>query len=169
MKRITLIGTLVVALSLVGTSQARGPSTKQNGSEPVISAFTSICAVAGYADYGFCGGDVATFTNVGGKLNAIQPKPGQYNLEFTFTNLTPGVEYRLWATRDAVPFGGMWAEVGTTVADESGSVSYKLKSDAPGGMGFDLNTVQGDITIVTSWWSGQHLVVNGDTTLSTAA
>ena len=169
MKRVMLTGLLVAALSLAGTSHAGGPVTKQNGSQPAISAFTPICAVSGFADYGLCGGSAATFANVGGKMNAIQPKPGQYNLEFTFTNLTPGVEYRLWATRDAVPFGGTWFEVGRTVADESGSVSYKLKSDAPDGLGFDLNTVQGDITIVTSWWSGQQLVVNGDGSLSTAA
>lgn len=169
MKRITLTGMVVVALSLAGTSQAGGPVTKQNGSEPVISAFTSICAVSGYADYGLCGGDVTRFTDVGGRLNAIQPKRGQYNLEFTFDHLTPGVEYRLWATRDAVPFSGTYTEVGRMVADESGSVKYKLKTEEPGGLGFDLNTVQGDITVVTSWWSGQHLVMNADGSLSTAA
>ena len=45
-----------------------------------------------------------------------------------------------------------------------------LSSPCPGGLGFDLNTIAaGDVTIMTSWWSGQKLVVNADTTLSTAA
>ncbi len=162
-------GILVGALALAGTSQAGGPITKQNGSDAVIKAFTSICAVSGYADYGLCGGDVTKFTNVGGKMNAIQPKAGTYNLEFVFTNLTPGVEYRLWATRDAVPFGGTFTEVGRATADGAGSAKYQLQTTSPGGLGFDLNTVQGDTTIVTSWWSGQKLVVNADSTLSTAA
>jgi hypothetical protein len=35
-------------------------------------------------------------------------------------------------------------------------------------LGFDLNTVQGDVTIVTSWWSGQYLVVKPDGTLTWA-
>ncbi len=55
------------------------------------------------------------------------------------------------------------------LADESGAVKYTLKTDAPGGLGFDLNTVQGDITVVTSWRSGQRLVVNADGTLSSSA
>ena len=162
-------GILVGALALAGTSQAGGPVTKQNGSNAVIKAFTSICAVSGYADYGLCGGDVTKFTDVGGKMNAIQPRAGTYNLEFVFTSLTPGVEYRLWATRDAVPFGGTYTEVGTAIADGAGSATYQLQTTSPGGLGFDLNTVQGDITVVTSWWSGQKLVVNADSTLSTAA
>jgi hypothetical protein len=57
----------------------------------------------GYADYGLCGGVTSTFSGVGGKLNAIQPKLGTYNFEFLFTGLTPATEYKLLATRDAVP------------------------------------------------------------------
>ena len=53
-------------------------------------------------------------------------------------------------------------------ADESGSAKYKLQTNAPAGSGFDLNTAQGDVTIVTSWWSGQSLVVDADGTLSAA-
>jgi hypothetical protein len=168
MRRVMTGGILVCALALAGTSQAAGPVTKQNGSDAVIKAFTSICAVSGYADYGLCGGDTTKFTDVGGRMNAIQPKAGTYNLEFVFTGLTPGLEYRLWSTRDAVPFGGSFAEVGRAIADGTGSVKYQLQTTSPGGLGFDLNTVQGDITIVTSWWSGQKLVVNPDSTLSTA-
>jgi len=169
-KRINLTTVLVVALAIVGAavatspSQAGGPITKQNGSSPAFEQFTSICAVSGYANWGFCGGDVTKFTDVRGKMNAIQAKTGRYNLEFAFTKLTPGVEYRLWATRD----GGTFLEVGRTFADESGSVKYKLETNAPAGLGFDLNTAQGDVTLVTSWWSGQRLVVNADGTLSAA-
>lgn len=45
-------------------------------------------------------------------MNAIQAKPGRYNLEFEFSNLTPGVEYRLWSTSD----GRSFTEVGRMVA-----------------------------------------------------
>ena len=160
----TLLSVLVATAILVPASQA-APITKQNGKSPAIEAFTSICAVSGYASYGFCAGDTTKFTNVRGKMNAVQAKPGRYNLEFEFTNLTPGLEYRLWSTRD----GSSFTEVGRVVASATGGVAYKLQTDAPGGLGFDLNTVQGDVTIVTSWWSGQKLVVNPDSTLSTSA
>ena len=145
-----------------------GPITKQNGSKPAFNAFTSICAVAGYADYGYCAGDVTAFTNVKGKLNAIQAKQGRYNLDFTFGNLTPGVEYRLWATRDAIPYDLSFFEVGRAFADALGNASFKLQTTQPGGFGFDLNTVEPNVTIVTSWWSGQYLVVNPGRTLTWA-
>ena len=54
------------------------------------------------------------------------------------------------------------------MVNDVGSSPSKLQTDAPGGLGFDLNTIQGDITVVTSWWSGQKLVVNPDSTLGTA-
>lgn len=158
---------LVAALALAATAQGGGPVTKQNGSAPVIAAFTSICAVPGYADYGLCGGSTSTFAGVGGKINAVQPKPGRYNLDFSFSGLTPGVSYRLWSTRNAVPFGGVWSEVGRGAADASGSISFKLQTTDPAGLGFDLNTLEGDTTIVTTWWSGQKLKVNPDSSLST--
>jgi hypothetical protein len=157
-----------IAIGVAAAPSQAGPITKQNGSKPAFNAFTSICAVPGYADYGLCGGDPTRFTDVKGKMNAVQAKQGRYNLDFTFTNLTPGVEYRLWATRDAIPFRGTYLEVGRAFADGSGNVAYKLQTTEPGGLGFDLNTVQGDVTIVTSWWSGQYLVVNADGTLSWA-
>ena len=164
MKTVWTTATMVVALVLVGSSIAASPP-KQNGSTPVIKAFTPICAVPGYANYGLCGGQTTTFNGVSGKMNAIQPKPGKYNLDFSFGGLTPGVEYRLWATKDAIL---PWTEVGRMVATETGSLSFKYQTDSPGGLGFDLNTINGDITIVTSWWSGQKLIVNGDGSLSTA-
>ena len=52
------------------------------------------------------------------------------------------------------------------VADESGSVSVQAPDGRPDGLGFDLNTISGDITIVTSWWSGQQLSVNPDGSLA---
>lgn len=170
MKRMRLTIVFVSVLAIVGaagvTSSSRaggGPITKQNGSTgPAFDKFTSICAVPGYVDWGLCGGDVTKFTEVKGKMNAVQAKAGRYDLGFEFRSLTPGVEYRLWATRD----GASFLEVGRMFADASGSARYKLQTDAPAGLGFDLNTVQGDITIVTSWWSGQQLVVNADGTVS---
>ncbi len=173
MKHVQLTSVLaaVAASIAVGVAAApsyAGPITKQNGSKPAFNAFTSICSVTGYADYGLCGGNATTFAEIKGKMNAVQAKQGRYNLDFTFTNLTPGVEYRLWATRNAVRFNGTYLEVGRAVADGSGSAAYKLQTTEPGGLGFDLNTVQGDVTIVTSWWSGQYLVVNPDGTLTWA-
>jgi len=166
MKTVWTAATMVVALVLVGSSIAASPP-KQNGQSPAIKAFTPICAVPGYADYGLCGGQTTTFSTVTGKMNAIQ-KPDRYNFDFSFGGLTPGVEYRLLATRDAVPFGGTWLEVGRAVASASGALSFQYQTNAPAGLGFDLNRVAGDITIVTSWWSGQKLILNADGTLSTA-
>ena len=159
---------IVATLVLAGSSQAGGPVTKQNGSTPVISKFTSICAVDGYAGYGLCGGSKTTFSGVGGKMSAVQPKSGTYNLDFSFSGLTPATEYRLWATYDAVRFDGTWKEVVRGVTDASGSIKLSVQTTAPNGLGFDLNTIEGNITIVTSWWSGQKLVLNADGTLSTA-
>jgi hypothetical protein len=164
MKTVRIGMTIVAALVLAGSSQAGGPVTKQNGSKPVISTFTPICAVPGYASYGFCGGQATTFSGVSGRMNAVQAKPGRYNLDFSFSGLTPLKEYRLWSTSDAVS----WLEVGRAFTDGSGSVKFSLQTTSPGGLGFDLNTIaEGDITVMTSWWSGQKLVVNADSSLST--
>jgi hypothetical protein len=162
------VAAAVLAVGVVAAPSNAGPITKQNGVNPAFDAFTSICSVPGYADYGLCGGDATRFTQIKGKMNAVQAKQGRYNLDFSFTNLTPGVEYRLWATRDAIPFQGTYLEVGRAFADAAGNAAYKLQTTSPGGLGFDLNTVQGDVTIVTSWWSGQYLVVNADGTISWA-
>ena len=164
MRRVLTPLAIAAALAFAAVSQA-GPITKQNGSAPVISRFTAICAVPGFASYGLCGGQPTTFAEVAGKMNAVQAKGGRYNLEFSFSGLTPGNEYRLWSTGDAA----IWTEVGRMVATESGSLEFSLQTTSPGGLGFDLNTLGGDVTIVTSWWSGQKLVVNADGSLSTAA
>jgi hypothetical protein len=164
MKRVLLV-TLLAALSIAGLAQAKGgPITKQNGAKGGLDVFTSICSVSGYANYGYCGGDVTRFTDVTGRINAMQFDPGVYRLDFNFDKLTPGAEYRLWATRD----GSSYLEVGRMVASDSGSVSYRLQTNDPAGLGFDLNTINGDATIVTSYWSGQTLVVNPDGTLDAA-
>jgi hypothetical protein len=157
-----LLFAAVAALSVVGLGQA-APITKQNGSSPVLQ-FRSICALSTYVNYGFCGGDPNKFADVEGKLNAVQPKLGQYNLDFSFKNLTPGVEYRLWSND-----GAGWVAVGQAFADESGAVSYKLQTENPNGLGFDLNTVSGNITIMTSWWSSQQLVKKADGMLSSVS
>jgi hypothetical protein len=168
MKSIPNVVALIAALTLAASAQS-GPITKQNGSSPVLAPFTPICAVPGYADYGLCGGSTSTFSDVGGKLDAVQPKPGRYNLEFSFSGLAPFVEYKLLATRDAVPFGGTWVEIGRAVSDLGGVVSIKWQTTEPAGLGFDLNRVGGDVTITTSWWSGKKLVVNPDSSLGVGA
>jgi hypothetical protein len=159
-----VLSAALAALALAAAAHA-GPITKQNGSSPVVGAFTSICAVPGYAHYGYCNGDTATFSAVGARMNAVQPKPGTYNLDFAFSALAPGVSYRLWSTRD----GMTWTVEGTAVADETGAVSFSVRTTAPAGLGFDLNTEEPNITLVTTWWSGQTLVVNPDGTLGTAS
>ena len=163
MKRVLLLA-VISALSIAGAAQAKGgPVTKQNGSAPVLS-FTSICSVPRPTrTTAICGGDVTKFTDVDGKLNAVQAKRGRYNLDFAFSNLTPGVEYRLWSTRS----GTAWVEVGRMFADAvriRARTSFRRTS--PSGLGFDLNTISGDITIVTSWWSDQQLSVNPDGSLA---
>ena len=93
--------------------------------------------------YGFCGGDATTFSNVTSKLNAVQSKAGRYTLDFSFGNLIPAVEYRLWGTRDRFS----WFAIGTVATSESGSVKFSFQTTEPAGLGFDLNTVnEGNIT-----------------------
>lgn len=151
---------VVVAACVFVAAAAGKPLAKQNGKSPAFEDFTSICTLPPYLFYGFCNGDATRFTNVRGKMNAVQAKPGRYNLEFTFENLTPGVNYRLWGNN------GSFFSIGTAVADSSGSVEYSYQTTSPAGLGFDLNTVLGDVTIVTSYWSNQLLTVNPDGTLS---
>ena len=110
--------------------------------------------MSGYASYGNCGGDPATYTDVVGRMNAIQAKQGRYNLDFTFTNLTPGATYRLWGNN------GSWFSVAVAVADATGAAKFSYQTTSPAGLGFDLNLEDGNITVVTSYWSGQLLVLN---------
>jgi hypothetical protein len=160
----TSVSLLVLALSLLVASVwvsagAAKPITKQNGSQPVLT-FTSICTVSGYASYGFCNGDPTTFTDVGGRMNAVQAKPGRYNLGFSFTNLIPGRTYRLWGN------DGGWFSIGTAVADANGDAKFSYQTTSPAGLGFDLNYDDPNITVVTSYWSGQRLSTNADSSLA---
>jgi hypothetical protein len=146
---------------------AGGPITKQNGNSPAFANFTSICTLPGFISYGFCNGDATTFTNVKGRIDAVQPKVGQYNLDLTFTNLTPGAPYRLWGNN------GSFFVIGAALANASGTLKFSYQTSSPGGLGFDLNRIldstvngPGDVTVVTSYWSHQLLRVNPDTTLS---
>ena len=163
----TLIALLALALAALAATvlPAMGfakPITKQNGSQSVLT-FTSICSVTGYASYGNCGGDPATYTDVVGRMNAIQAKQGRYNLDFTFTNLTPGATYRLWGNN------GSWFSVAAAVADATGAAKFSYQTTSPAGLGFDLNLEDGNITVLTSYWSSQLLVLNPDGTVSSPA
>jgi hypothetical protein len=174
MKRMSLILALVAALVLAAGSFG-GPGTKQNGSNPLFTDFTSICAVPGYLFYGMCNGSATTFTNVTGRINAMQPKPGIWNLGFSFGHLTPGAQYRLWGNQlGATPVAGDISGffiIGTGTADSSGNLKFSYQTTNPTNLGFDLNflplpdTYNGT-TIVTSYWSQQWVeVLNADGTL----
>jgi hypothetical protein len=156
---------VVVAACVFVATAAGKPLTKQNGKSPAFTGFTSICTLPPYLFYGFCGGNSSTFTNVTSRMNAVQAKPGRYNLEFSFSGLTPGGVYRFWGNN------GAFFVIGTDIADGSGSVDFDYQTTSPAGLGFDLNFIRGGwdvngITIVTSYWSNQLLSVHSDGTLS---
>lgn len=167
MKARTSIVRGVLALSLTAavawvSPTSAAPPPKQNGSS-ALQPFTSICGVPNYASYGNCGGDATTYANVTGRINVVQSKTGRYNLGFTFTNLAPGVIYRLWGTYGYPEF----FSIGSVAADATGVAKFSYQTDAPEGLGFDLNIVSGDITVVTTYWSGHLLSVNPDGSLTT--
>jgi hypothetical protein len=176
MKRVLTIAATVAAFALLACSAALGggPITKQNGQSPAFSSFTSICAVSGYASYGFCAGSTTTFSGVKGKINAVQAKPGRYNLGISFDGLTPGATYRLWGNRDGAAQAGKidgFFKIADAVADGGGSVEFDYQTTDPAPLAFDLNQLRdpwdvNGITIVTSYWSKQFLHVNADTSLS---
>jgi hypothetical protein len=178
MKRLAITAVLVAALAVgVSTAGAGGPVTKQNGSTPVFPSFTSICAVPGFAFYGFCAGDTTRFTDVTGRINATQAKLGRWNLGISFANLVPGATYELWGNQSgATPVPGVVAgffSIGQTVAGFDGTARFSYQTTDPTSLGFDLNVVHippiqnvGNITLVTSWWSSQAIqVMNPDGTL----
>ena len=177
MKRLTIaVATVVLAMAaLAGTAAAGGPVTKQNGSTTVFNKFTSVCAVPGYVNYGYCNGDPTMFTNVTGKVNAVQAKDGRWNLGLSFTNLQPGAFYKLWGNRAANPsnpadLSGFFP-IAVSVAAADGTARFSYQTTDPTKLAFDLNkleaeTVVNGITIVTSYWSGQAIQVrNPDGTL----
>ena len=178
MKRVSMIAAASAALALLVCSAAfagGGPVTKQNGKSPAFSAFTSICAVSGYAGYGFCAGSTSTFSGVKGKINAVQAKAGRYNLGISFDGLTPGATYRLWGNRDGLAQPGQldgFFAIATAQADEGGSVEFDYQTTDAEKLAFDLNQLRdasdaNGVTIVTSYWSKQFLHVNADSSLST--
>jgi hypothetical protein len=93
-------------------------------------------------------------------MNAVQAKQGRYNLDFSFTHLTPGTTYRLWGNN------GSWFSIGAAVADTTGAAKFSYQTTSPSGLGFDLNYDDPNITVVTSYWSGQVLGTNPDSSLS---
>ena len=52
------------------------PSRSRTGRRPCSRHSRRSAPFGGYADYGLCGGQTTTFSGVGGKMNAIQPKLG---------------------------------------------------------------------------------------------
>ncbi len=172
MKRVLAI---VVLVGLVWVAAAdAAPLTKQNGRSPASTSFTSICAVSGFVSYGLCNGDPTTFAGVKGRINAVQPKVGVYNLDFTFTNLVPGLSYRLYGNRSGLtPTPGVvigFFPIAKTIAGAEGTAEFSYQTTSPADLGFDLNVASspldpGDVTVVTSWWSKQWLERNSDTTL----
>ncbi|HEY1366301.1 MAG TPA: hypothetical protein VGF23_04275 [Gaiellaceae bacterium] len=171
MKRAASVGALIAAISLVAASVAAGggPGTKQNGSNPLFKDFTSICSVPGYLDYGHCNGDPTTFTNITGRINAVQAKTGRWNLGFTFTGLQPGLVYQLWGNQLGVtpaPFNPGFFSIGTGTAGLDGTLRFSYQTTDPSNLGFDLNIFEGNVTVVTSYWSQQWIqVLNPDGTL----
>jgi len=156
---------VAVAAGVFAAASLAGPVTKQNGKAPAFSGFTSICTLPQYLFYGFCDGDAAKFTGVKGKMDAVQTKVGRYDLNFTFSGLTPGAVYRLWGNN------GSFFVIGTVIADLSGNAKFGYQTSSPAGLGFDLNFIRGDwdvngVTIVTSYWTNQLLSVNPDGTIS---
>jgi len=171
MKRFLAIAVLA-GVAAAGANAA--PLTKQNGRSPASTSFMSICAAAGFADFGYCNGDTTRFTNITGRINAVQAKAGVYNLDLTFTNLVPGASYRLYGNRSGLtPTPGVvigFFPVGKTVAGLDGTASFSYQTTDPTNLGFDLNvasapTDPGDVTVATSWWSKQWLERNADSTL----
>ncbi len=154
---LVVVAAVAVAAVVVPSGLSKAP-VKQNGTTPMFNDFTSICSVSGYAFYGNCGGDVTKYANVSGRINSVLNK-GRYNLGFTFAHLTPGVSYRLWGYDDT------FFAIATAVADASGVAKFSFQTSAPVGLGFDLNTVAGNLTVVTSYWSGQLLAKRADGTL----
>ena len=156
---------LTVAIAAVTTATAgAAPLTKQNGKTPVFSSFTPICAMPAYLNYGDCNGSADTFSDVGGRIDAVQPKAGTWNLDLTFTHLRPGVFYTLWGNQSGVTpvpgsfMGGFFA-IDTSRADTAGTARFSYQTRNATNLGFDLNTTDPNVTIVTSWWSHQWLEI----------
>jgi hypothetical protein len=175
MKRLSIVCVVLAALALSASAAFAKPITKQNGSTPLFADFTSICAIPGFLFYGNCSGNPSTYTSVKGRINAVQPKPGVWNLDISFKGLAPGASYRLWGNRDSgVPTPGLvigFFEIADAVAGLDGTASFSYQTTDPTYLSFDLNVLSGPgdrygITVVTSYWSDQRIqVLNPDGTL----
>jgi hypothetical protein len=174
MKRAACASTVLAALAVVTAVVSAvalaggGPVTKQNGGTPLFKDFTSICAVPGYVNYGDCNGSTTTWANVKGKINAVQPKPGLYNLGLSFSGLEPGATYYLWGNQNpAPPAPGVvvgFFLIGAVVPGSDGTANFSYQTTTPSSLGFDLNRY--GYTVVTSYWSSQTIqVLNADGTL----
>jgi hypothetical protein len=169
MRRFFTIAAALAVASVVGAPGALpggGPVTKQNGKSPASTSFTSICSIDGFLNYGSCGGDATKYTDIRGRIDAVQAKPGRWNLNLTFSNLQPGVLYRLWGNRSGItPVPGNVAgffAIATATAGLDGKASFSHQTTDPVDLGFDLNMLPDpaapwEITVVTSWWSQQTL------------
>lgn len=174
MRRVLIAAALIAALASAAVAGA-GPISKQNGSTPLFKDFTSICAVPGYAFYGFCDGSTTKFADVTGRINAVQPKAGVWNLGVSFTHLQPGALYRLWGNRQgSTPLAGEisgFFVADTALAGLDGTVRFSYQTTNPTNLGFDLNFLASPdqfngTTIATSYWSTQWIqVLNADGTL----
>jgi hypothetical protein len=157
--KIVALAALIAGLSAASAGAA--PLTKQNGRNPAFSSFTSICTMAPFLNYGYCNGNAGMFDKVGGRIDAVQPKPGRWNLGLTFTHLRPGAAYTLWGNQTgATPVPGVvfgFFAVGTSLADAAGTAEFEYQTTNPSSLGFDLNTTDPNYTVVTSWWSSQWL------------
>jgi hypothetical protein len=160
---------------LVVPAASSGTGTKQNGQSPLFNDFTPICAVPGYVNYGNCAGDPTTYANVRGKINAMQPKPGRWNLGISFVGLEPGRYYKLWGNQQAEdPSRGDisgFFPIAVAIADTTGRASFSYQTTNPSYLGFDLNVLEDanefrGTTVTTSYWSSQRIqVLNADGTL----
>ena len=144
----------------------------------MLNGFTSVCAIPEYVGYGYCGGNPQTFADIAGRINAVQPKPGVWNLGISFGNLVPGATYRLWGNQNpAVPvpwFVSGFFPIASGVAGTDGKLEFSYQTTNPAYLGFDLNRLAGDwdfggTTVVTSYWSKQRLQVSPDGTLFVSA
>jgi hypothetical protein len=172
MNRVLTTVACAAALALLACSAA--PAANQDSLKPAFASFTSICAVPGFVNYGYCNGSTTTFSNVTGKIAQALPGRDGWHLRISFDGLTPGAVYRLWGNRDGLAIPGKidgFFQIATARAWFNGSVWFEYITTAPENLGFDLNQLTGPsdangVTIVTSYWSKQFLHVNPDGSLS---
>jgi hypothetical protein len=171
MKRLVGILTVAAAFAAGATASAThaaGPITKQNGSNPAFTSFTSIWRLPCFLLYGDCGGNAATFDSVTGRIDVVQAKAGIWNLTLSFNHLQPGGIYRLWGNRSGIsPVPGNadgFFPIDIRTASFAGAVNFDYQTTSPANLAFDLNilangnTGSGN-TLVTSYWSSQWLQV----------